>query len=57
MLPLAVVTLEIDGQKLELEVAISDNLRYNALLGRDVPFLWNLGNHLQVPDYVGMVQT
>ena len=57
MLPLAVVTLEIDGQKLELEVAVSDNLRYDALLGRDVPFLWNLGSHLQVPDYVGMVQT
>ena len=55
MVPLAVVTLEIDGQKLELEVAVSDNLRYDALLGRDVPFLWNLGNHLQVPD-VGMVQ-
>ena len=57
MLPLAVETLEIDGQKLELEVAVSDNLRYDALLGRDVPFLWNLGSHLQVPDYVGMVQT
>ena len=57
VLPLAVVTLEIDGQKLELEVAVSDNLRYDALLGRDVPFLWNLGSHLQVPDYVGMVQT
>ena len=26
VLPLAVVTLEIDGQKLELEVAVSDNL-------------------------------
>ena len=57
VLPLAVVTLEIDGQKLELEVAVSDNLRYDALLGRDVLFLWNLGSHLQVPDYVGMVQT
>ena len=57
VLPLAVVTLEIDGRKLELEVAVSDNLRYDALLGRDVPFLWNLGSHLQVPDYVGMVQT
>ena len=57
VLPLAVVTLEIDGQKLELEVAVSDNLRYDALLGRDVPFLWNLGSHLQVPDYVGMVHT
>ena len=40
-----------------LEVAISDNLRYDALLGRDVPFLWNLGSNLQVPDYIGMVQT
>ena len=57
MLPLAEVTLEIDGQKLEREVAVSDNLRYDALLGRDVPFLWNLGSHLQVQDYVGMVQT
>ena len=53
MLPLAVVTLEINGQKLELEVAVSDNLWYDALLGRDVPFLWNLGSHLQVQDYVG----
>ena len=50
MLLLAVVTLEINGQKLKLKVAVSDNLR-------DVPFLWNLGSHLQVPDYFGMVQT
>ena len=57
MLPLAVVTLEIDGRKLELEVAVSDNLLYDALLGRDVPFLWNLGSHLHLPDYMGMVQT
>ena len=56
-LPLAVVTLEIDGQKLELEVTVSDNLWYDALIGRDAPFLWHLGSHLQVPDYVGMVQT
>ena len=55
VLPLAVVTLEIDGQKLELEVAVTNNLRYDALLGRDVSFLWNLGSHLQVLDYVGMV--
>ena len=57
VLPLAVVTLEIDGRKLELEVAVSDNLRYDALLSRDDPFLWNLGSHLHVPDYIGIVQT
>ena len=57
VLPLVIVTLEIDGQKLELEIAVSDNLKYDALLDRNVPFLWNLGSHLQVPDYVGMVQT
>ena len=43
--------------ELELEFAVSYNIRYDALLGRDVPFLWNLGSHLQVPDYIGLEQT
>ena len=34
LIPKAVVTFEIDGQKPELEVAVSDNLWYDALLSR-----------------------
>ena len=57
VLLLAVVTLKINEQMLELEVAVSDDLRYDTVLGRTVPFLWNLVSHLQVLDYFGMVQT
>ena len=54
MLTLAAVLLKSMARN-ELEVAVSDNLWYDALLGR-CPVFWDLGSHLQVP-YVGMVQT
>ena len=45
-LPLADVTVDVGGQQVKLEVGVQEDLQYDALLGRDIPFLWNLGDHL-----------
>lgn len=39
-LDLADVTIEVAGQQYLLEVAVMDNLRYDALLGMDIPDLF-----------------
>ena len=56
-LPLVDVTVDVGGQQVKLEVGVQEDLQYDALLGRDIPFLWNLGDHLRDQQYVGAVQT
>lgn len=41
-LPLANLTLSVGHKMLDLEVAVLDDLKYDALLGEDVTFLWIL---------------
>ena len=41
--PVANVNIEVGGYKTELEVCVHSNLSYDVLLGRDFPFLWEVG--------------
>ena len=44
-------------KEVDLEVAVQDDLKYDALLGLDIPFLWNLGDHLLCKEEALVVQT
>ena len=41
--PLAKVQLEVPGYKTTVEVGVHENLKYDILLGRDFPHLWEVG--------------
>lgn len=42
-------TISVNGEDVTLELAVQNDLKYDALLGLDIPFLWNLGDHLRRP--------
>lgn len=54
---LANITISVNGDEVDLEVAVQDDLRYDALSGLDIPFLWNLGDHLRHKEEALAVQT
>ena len=41
--PVAPISIEVAGYKTDLEVAVHSRLPYDVLLGRDFPYLWELG--------------
>ena len=56
--PLAKTSVRVVGAEHDLEVLVADDLCcYDALLGRDVPELWEIGKRLLYDDLIGMVQT
>ena len=46
----------MDGAEHDLEVLVADDLCYDALLGRDVSELWEIGKSLLYDDLIRMVQ-
>ena len=56
-LHLARVPIAVTDKEIDLEVAVQDDLKYDALLGLDIPFLWNLGDHLRCKEEALAVQT
>ena len=55
--PLAKTSVRVDGAEHDLDVLVADELCYDALLGRDVPELWEIGKRLLYDDLIGIVQT
>ena len=55
--PLAKTSVRVDGAEHNLEVQVADDLCYDALLGRDIPDLWEIGKRLLYDDFIGIVQT
>ena len=52
------VSIDVQGWHAEREVAVAEMLRYDALLGWDLPFLWNLGKHLMCTEpVINKIQT
>ena len=47
----------VTDKEVDLEVKVQDDLKYDALLGLNIPFLWNLGDHLRCKEEALAVQT
>ena len=56
-LHLARVPIAVTDKEVDLEVAVQDDLKYDALLGLNISFLWNLGDHLRCKEEALAVQT
>ena len=48
--PLALLQVAIDGKRIEVNAAVSETLTMDMLLGRDVPELFDLLNHVSYKD-------
>ena len=49
--------VQVNGTEHNLEVLVADGLSHDALLGRDVPELWEIGKHLLYDDLIGMMSS
>ena len=56
-LPIVRTKVQVDGAEHDLEVLVADGLSHDALLGRDVPELWEIGKCLLYDDLIGTVST
>ena len=55
--PIASVEVELDGISQNLDVLVMKNLKHDALLGRDMPGLWQVGKRLLYDTLINMVRT